>query len=279
MNQEEKQKFISNDFPQYHLNILESLNQEQSLEEKVVIDIGGSNIPAEIMRLFGVKKFICLDPVSKWNSFFNSTVLSEHNGKKVCKLKEFSNAFEEEFSFIVDEDIENIKQEMAGLFDVVFSISTFEHVTSLKKTLDVIYKILKPQGFLLSQYEPIFSCAAGHHVWISEDYNFNNMPEIEHMHLLYDRDEAQLFLNTIGRFNEEIRKKIIEQAYDSKIINRFMLNDHLNAFRDAKFNKYEIEYFFIHPAPEDRLKILCEKYGQMRYDVRGIKYIAYKENV
>jgi hypothetical protein len=83
MNKEKRQKYVSIDFPQYHMDILESINQRYPLEGKVVIDIGGSNIPAEVMRLFGVKRFVCLDPISKWNSFFNITVSLEYNGKKV----------------------------------------------------------------------------------------------------------------------------------------------------------------------------------------------------
>lgn len=61
-----RQKYINESFPKYHLDILESLNEKYSLKNKIIIDIGGSNIPIEVMQSFGVKKFVCLDPISKW---------------------------------------------------------------------------------------------------------------------------------------------------------------------------------------------------------------------
>lgn len=268
-----RKTFISSDFPQFYLDLLESFNEKFSLSGMTVIDVGGSNIPAEVMQSFGVKKFVCLDPVTKWGyGLKNGHCFS----KKVFKISEFEYAFKNEYSFVIDEDIENIGKDLNLMFDVVISFSTFEHVTSIKKTLDVIYGILKKPGILYSQYEPIFSCPDGHHVYISNDYNFNNMPEIEHMHLLYNREEAVHFLNTITRFNVEIKNKIIQQAYESKVINRFMINEHIDSFQKSKFNKHQITYLNMKPVSEERINIFNKKYGRMRYDVRGIQYFAYK---
>lgn len=269
-------QYLSPDFPDYHLAILESINQECSLRGKFCLDIGGSNIPAEVMQLFGVQKFVCLDPVSKWFSTTPANLHSRYLGKKIYRIGDLQTALDREFSFILDEDVESLNQEMSGAFDLAMSISAFEHVTSLTKTLDVIYDLLSPQGVLYSQYEPIFSCAAGHHVWINEDYNFNNMPEIDHIHLLYTREEAELFLNKINRFDPYIKKVILEQSYDSKKINRFKLDEHVRAFQNAKFNNFQISYFYLEPVPEERLEVLYRKHGYMRFDVRGIKYVARK---
>jgi hypothetical protein len=273
---DKRRQYVTDSFTQYHLDILESINERVNLKDKVLADVGGSNIPAEVVHLFGVRKFVCIDPVTKWNSLHNSSISSRYMDKNVYKIESFNEAFEKEFSFILDEDIEQIKDKIHEFFDVVVSISTFEHVTSLDKTLSVIYQILKLGGILHSQYEPLFSCAVGHHVYIDADFNFNNMPEIEHMHLLCNKNEAELFLNKIKRFDLNLKKKIIEKAYDSKIINRFTLNDHIRSFQNSMFNKSEITYFCNQPVPHDRLRLLSLKYGEMRYDVRGIKYIAYK---
>jgi len=273
-NKNSRQKYISNDFPEYHLGILEFLNETYSLKNKVVIDIGGSNIPEELMKEFGVKKFVCFDPVTKWG---HANINGKCYGKSVYKINQFKEALENNFSFIIDDDIENVKDEMNGMFDIVLSISTFEHVTSIKETLVVAYKILKPLGIILSQNEPLFSCGAGHHVWISPEYNFNNMPELDHMHLLYSRDEAKVYLRTIVRFSDEIIEKILYQAYDSKIINRFLLKDYIESFQNAKFNNFSVQYIFFHPVETNNINRIELKFGKMRYDVRGIKYIATKD--
>lgn len=143
--------------------------------------------------------------------------------------------------------------------------------------MNIIYQILKNDGFLHSQYEPVFSCASGHHVYINKDLNFNNMPEIDYLHLLYSKNEAIQFIQKIERFDTAIRKEIISQAYDSKIINRFFVNQHINAIYNSNFKKYILDYFYLQPVSEKINQILNQKYGNQSYDVRGIKFTAFKQ--
>lgn len=269
-----RQKYINESFPKYHLDILESLNEKYSLKNKIIIDIGGSNIPIEVMQSFGVKKFVCLDPISKWGY---SKQKNTCFGKTIYKLDKFKTKFNSEYSFIIDEDIENLDDSFFNKFDIAISISTFKHVTSLTKTMNIIYQILKNDGFLHSQYEPVFSCASGHHVYINKDLNFNNMPEIDYLHLLYSKNEAIQFIQKIERFDTAIRKEIISQAYDSKIINRFFVNQHINAIYNSNFKKYILDYFYLQPVSEKINQILNQKYGNQSYDVRGIKFTAFKQ--
>jgi len=269
-----RQKYINESFPKYHLDILESLNNKYSLKNKIIIDVGGSNIPIEVMQSFGVKKFVCLDPVTKWGYGKQKNTCF---GKPIYKLDEFETKYNNEYSFIIDEDIENINDFFFNKFDIAISISTFEHVTSLTKTMNKIYQILKNNGFLHSQYEPVFSCASGHHVYINKDLNFNNMPEIDYLHLLYTKNEAIQFLKKIKRFDTKIKKEIIRQAYDSKIINRFFINQHINAIYNSQFKKYILDYFYLQPVPEKINQTLKHKYSKQRFDVRGIKLTIFKQ--
>lgn len=271
---QDRKSYVNATFPQYHLSILESLHEKYSLKNKVVIDIGGSNIPVEVMQSFGVKKFVCLDPVTKWGHPVESHTCF---GKPIYKLADFSAAFDREFSFILDEDVEDINETMSGLFDVAISISTFEHVTSLRQTMQQIYNLLSAEGFLHSQYEPVFSCAAGHHVYLGENINFNNTPEINYFHLLYSKEEAMEILRKVTRFNQEQRNAIIRQLYDSQKINRFYLTQHINAICTSPFNRYVLEYFFLQPVPQEIQQKLIQKYGNERFDVRGVKVTAFKK--
>ncbi len=50
------------------------------------------------------------------------------------------------------------------MFDLVFSISTLEHVQDVDATLSEIARVLKPGGQALLTFEPVWSCSYGHHL-------------------------------------------------------------------------------------------------------------------
>ena len=259
-------------FSEHHLDLLESIQRRFSLRGKNVVDVGGVNIPAELMRRLGVRRFVCVDPVSKWGYGCSDGKCFE---KPVYKRKDFREAFEREFSFVLDEGIEEVGEELASTFDVAISIGAFEHVASLEQTLEALFRILKKDGHLFSYYDPIFSCAKGHHVYINKNYNFNNMPELDHMHLLYGPEEARRYLQGVERF-EGLSETIVQQAYFSDKINRFTLNDHLRALSGGPFNEYTILFYKVTPVPPQRWEELVRRHGPMRYDVQGIQYVARK---
>jgi len=175
----ESARYISEHFQNYHRNIILELHKNISLREKRILDVGGCNIPAEFMKSLGVKQFVCMDPISKWWSFHAGggqyvQIPEMLNGKKVYSRGDITPSRLDEFSFILDDDIENINQLFFNYFDIIISISTFEHVTDLRRSLDNIYRYLRTGGVLHSQYEPIFSSPVGHHLYIDEDLNFSS---------------------------------------------------------------------------------------------------------
>jgi len=266
------ERLLSPMFSEHHLDLLESIRRRFSLRGKNVVDVGGVNIPAELMRRLGVRRFVCVDPVSKWGYDCSGGKCFE---KPVYKRKDFREAFEREFSFVLDEGIEELGEDLASTFDVAILIGAFEHVASLEKTLEALFRILKRDSHLFSYYDPIFSCAKGHHVYINKDYNFNNMPELDHMHLLYDPEEARRYLQGVERF-EGLSETIVQQAYFSDKINRLTLNDHLRFLSGGPFNEYTILFYKVTPVPPKRWEELVRRHGPMRYDVQGIQYVARK---
>ncbi|MCL2566934.1 MAG: hypothetical protein FWE18_02405 [Alphaproteobacteria bacterium] len=58
-----KQKYPFNDF---YSNMIIDLDRKYSLKGKRILDLGGSNIPEGFMQELGVKQFVSLDPISKW---------------------------------------------------------------------------------------------------------------------------------------------------------------------------------------------------------------------
>ncbi|NQT32905.1 MAG: class I SAM-dependent methyltransferase [Candidatus Omnitrophica bacterium] len=51
-----------------------------------------------------------------------------------------------------------------AIFDVVFSISVFEHVSDVSSVLAEMYRVLKPGGCALISFEPVWNCSYGHHL-------------------------------------------------------------------------------------------------------------------
>jgi SAM-dependent methyltransferase len=50
------------------------------------------------------------------------------------------------------------------IFDLVISMSTFEHFSDVDAVLSEIARVLKPAGLALISFEPIWSCSYGHHL-------------------------------------------------------------------------------------------------------------------
>jgi SAM-dependent methyltransferase len=60
-------------------------------------------------------------------------------------------------------------------FDVVFSWSTFEHVSELPKMLREVARIMKPESFFLLQVWPLFHSFHGGHLWLSVPQPFAHL--------------------------------------------------------------------------------------------------------
>lgn len=269
-------KHLSDDFPSYHYNLLVDLHLDVNFQGKRVVDIGGSNIPVEFMQALGVKQFVCIDPISKWENFADKKVTKQAFGKNIYKLRSIKKPLQEQYSFIVDTDVESLDNQLNGHFDIAVSFSTFEHVNSVADTMKVIHNLLNDQGVLLSSYEPIYSSAAGHHIFINDEINFSygDLADLEFMHLNYTKTQARKFLKSLDRFTKEQITTMIDQAYNSPIINRFGLNDHILGIFNSPFNKYAVDYFYLHPSKKMTKRM---QQSAMRHDVRGLKLRAWKD--
>lgn len=49
-------------------------------------------------------------------------------------------------------------------FDLIISLSTFEHFINGEKVLDEMYRVLKPGGHVLINFQPIWTSPRGHHL-------------------------------------------------------------------------------------------------------------------
>ena len=273
------QHYVSDTFPQYHHDIIMNLHKEYSLAGKRILDVGGSNIPGELMHKLGVKQFICLDPVTKWwgGSQDKDVPPAMKFGKKVYSSNDIDYSLPDEFCFIIDVDIEDASNIFDNYFDIIVSISTFEHVTSIRKSLQTIHKFLRSGGILHSQYEPIFSSPMGHHCYLNDDINFVKLRELDNIHLLYTKEEALEFLHKTVDWPDELKDRVLRQIFDFPKINKKTLNEHVLEIMNSPFNRYSLEYFYrVASAPAVQARLI-EKFGFMRFDVRGIKLRCIKD--
>ena len=68
-----------------------------------------------------------------------------------------------------------------NLFDFVFCLNSFEHISDPSKALSEIKRVLKPSGFAFIQFDPVYYCDTGGHM-------FDFVPE-PWGHLIYSEEE------------------------------------------------------------------------------------------
>jgi ubiquinone/menaquinone biosynthesis C-methylase UbiE len=62
-------------------------------------------------------------------------------------------------------------------FDLIVSSSVFEHLHNFDVALAEMHRVLKPDGFLFSTFDPIWPAPFGHHLWFwdgSKTVNYHN---------------------------------------------------------------------------------------------------------
>lgn len=265
----------------YHIPILKDFRTKVDFKNKTILEIGGGNIPKDYMFFYGAKKYICLDNISEW---WNGYIYE--SDKEVIGVDASIEAFEKEESFIIDGRVENIPDFFYNKFDIIISIATFEHVSNLEESLNIIYKLLSNNGSLLSTFGPIYSCANGHHFWFNDEYNYENKNianDLKFFHLIYSYDEAKEAIKNIfttekyGDLSEKLQEHFLEESYKSNFINKLMYNDYIRIFNSLNFKKMNISESENDISDMiDIIPIVEKKYGKMKYNVSSFSIHAIK---
>ncbi|HEY5809922.1 MAG TPA: methyltransferase domain-containing protein [Povalibacter sp.] len=107
-------------------------------------------------------------------------------------------------------------------FDAVVSMSTFEHIADVPKALSEIHRVLKPGGKVLLSFEPLWTCAYGHHL-----HHFGAISSLvpPWAHLVWDREQMVSYLGDKWPTDAPISlQDAIEWTYDSDAINRVSIS-------------------------------------------------------
>jgi tetratricopeptide (TPR) repeat protein len=147
--------------------------------------------------------------------------------------------------------------------DIIFSVNTFEHVLDLPSALKELYRVLKPEGILVTLFGPIWSSPKGHHLWAkfgNEIVSFWNPklrnPIEDFSHLLFTPEQMKDDLYKKGE-NSNLVKEIVNAVYYRDDINRLFYEDYINIFNKSPFLQKSLEHnheYNINMHTDDKLK-------------------------
>lgn len=124
-------------------------------------------------------------------------------------------------------------------FDFIVSISVFEHVQNLDVALAEMYRVLRPGGFLFTEFGPIWSSVWGHHLWFYHGdsvRDWRNTPIPPYAHLLMP--EAELRGWCQKKYGDEsLVNKICDFVYRSDEQNRLFYSDYEQIIRASRFQR------------------------------------------
>jgi len=168
----------------------------------------------------------------------------------------------------------NKKQEK---FDIVYSISAFEHIYNLGECIDAIYDMLDFGGQLYSSFSPIWSGTNGSHGFFPKALGAGN----SHEHLTHDFISMQnALINTHG-LPSNIAYKKAHDVYKSDQINRYTYEEYLQIFEQSKFEHKRINAVnlknFQELYSEFKVNQIVKKYPGMKKSCDGFVILFTKQ--
>jgi len=140
-------------------------------------------------------------------------------------------------------------------FDVIISVSAFEHISGLDRALVEMHRILKPGGYLFSHFGPIWSTSYGHHLFTRHGlrlYTYWNVVLPPYCHLLMTPQEIESLL--VGRgYARDVARALSEYVTASTDQNQLFFEDYEEMFGKSPF---ELLLFKGYDVPE-----LARKYS------------------
>jgi len=152
-----------------------------------------------------------------------------------------------------------------GSFDLIVSMSTFEHVAHADRVLAEIRRVLKPGGQALVTFEPIWTCAYGHHL-----HHFGPVSSYmpDWAQLIWTKEQAADALASVWPADATLSlADAITWTYDSSAINRIGIRE----MRDY-FDRSPLRVDWIVPLMDDgrdqeRLAFVSETVGLTREEL------------
>jgi SAM-dependent methyltransferase len=277
----------------YHILFLQKI-AGLSPQGKTVLEIGGSNLPRELLfDVLGVKKWVCVDDISHfWSEErdpedlydYRKTAMGQNDGNyKAFPLQESTATFNDFDYLKFDGTAENIPAVFDGQFDIVVSDACFEHVDNLDDVLAKILLALKPGGQFYTMFGPLWSSSVGHHYGfgsiIFDKSQERGIPP--HFHLLWTEEQAREYFsaNPLPCGQEELEALMSCAYHKGAYTNGYLYEDYERAVQKAGFVKYNIvpSVWKNYPVTLENIRELQKRYpGYKRFDADGMEIYGTK---
>lgn len=259
----------------YQLTALQQLCSVTSVEGKNVLEIGGSNLPRDlVIGQIKAGSWTCVDYIPP--SHYALTLNSRHYNQEVINDLDAANIdFSTPYS-IYNGMAEDLPAAFEGQFDIVVSITALEHIGKLPQALKKMHMALKPGCLFFSYHGPLWSSSVGHHCWVTPDLNFNNTGKLPpHGHLRLS--PTQMLAHLYKHYPEDVAEEAVFQIYNSERINRFFYEDYVNFLKLSPFTRINIQPYGETHIDSEILKQLRTKYHDYtNFSAYGMIITAHK---
>jgi SAM-dependent methyltransferase len=138
-----------------------------------------------------------------------------------------------------------------GSFELLVSMSTFEHILHVDRALAEMHRVLKPKGCVLLSFEPMWTCSYGHHL-----HHFGEVSRLvpDWAHLMWSRDEMREALATRWPADAPLTlDAAVSWIYDSDALNRLGIRATLQALRGSALAVEWIHSLMDEPRDKEQL--------------------------
>lgn len=261
----------------YQAHAIRLAQTEFSFEDKIVLEVGGSNIPKDVVfKALKVKKWVCVDLISPYQISENP---SHYKDIQICNINDenLSEIIEQNDYVVIKADASDINEKFYDKFDICISFCSFEHILTLNIVLSNIYKALKVGGYLFSMFGPLYSCFCGSHFYLDSNINFNKQDKIlDFAHLLMSN--AELIELLLTHYPQQTANELFKQIKTSERVNRFFYEDYEEFMKLSEFKNYKLtptNKRFINK--EILLKLQTKYPGCYNFDAYSAAIVAKKD--
>lgn len=171
---------------------------------------------------------------------------------------------------VLNAKVEELPDDLAGRFDLVVSLSAFEHIGNFPAGLERMYRALRPGGLLLSGFGPVWSGPHGHHLpaVVDADGQALEAKVAQWDHLTHG--PSQMYAKALTfTADRDAAATLVYFMYHSPHINRLYSDDY---FAYVACSRFEAPILTRHgavdaaPATLARLRALHPGYDEFRSD-------------
>lgn len=131
----------------------------------------------------------------------------------------------------------------ANSFDRVVSQASFEHFHNLPEALVEAHRLLKPGGYLVTAFGPIYSGFNGHHLWTSVNgnlYTYMNTALPPWCHLYMQPEELASYCRDNLEIPELDISAVVDYVYSSDEQNRLSFADYVQIVEDSPLTRLAV---------------------------------------